>query len=76
MRPLEGLVVLDFSQLLPGPYTTMLLADLGARVIQVEPPEAGDPMRHMPPLDDTGVSAKFRWLNRGKERVAIHLKDP
>ncbi|MCL6598615.1 MAG: CoA transferase [Alicyclobacillus macrosporangiidus] len=73
--PLEGMVVLDFSRLLPGPYATMLLADLGARVILVEECEAGDAMRQMPPMDpELGVSAKYRLLNRRKERIALNLK--
>jgi crotonobetainyl-CoA:carnitine CoA-transferase CaiB-like acyl-CoA transferase len=75
--PLKGLVVVDFSRLLPGPYATMLLADLGARVIKIEEPGVGDPIRHMPPIDPgLGTSAKYWLLNRRKESVALHLKTP
>jgi crotonobetainyl-CoA:carnitine CoA-transferase CaiB-like acyl-CoA transferase len=74
-RPLDGVVVLDFSRLLPGPYATLLLADLGARVIQVEAPDSGDLLRFMPPIDpELGVSVKYRLLGRGKQRIAINLK--
>lgn len=76
-RPLDGVVVLDFSRLLPGPYATQLLAQLGARVIQVEAPEGGDLVRYMPPMDASlGVSAKYRLLGRGKRRIALDLKRP
>lgn len=71
--PLANITVLDFSRLLPGPYATMLMVQLGARVIKVEEPGRGDYVRVFPPLED-GVSYKYRWLNRGKESVAIDLK--
>ncbi|WDL97861.1 CaiB/BaiF CoA transferase family protein [Alicyclobacillus sp. ALC3] len=73
--PLSGVTVLDFSRLLPGPYATMLMVQLGARVIKVEEPGVGDYVRIFPPLAD-GVSWKYRWLNRGKESVGIDLKHP
>ncbi|MDQ0189564.1 CoA transferase [Alicyclobacillus cycloheptanicus] len=73
--PLEGITVLDFSRLLPGPYATMLMVQLGARVIKIEEPGKGDYVRFFPPVED-GVSWKYRWLNRGKESVAIDLKKP
>lgn len=73
--PLHGITVLDLSRLLPGPYATQVLADLGATVIKVEDPQGGDYLRHMPPLcGDT--SAMFLALNRGKESVALDLKNP
>ena len=56
VSPLAGLVVLDFTQLLPGPYCTRLLADLGARVVKVEPPW-GEGLRTRPPLLPNGQSA-------------------
>lgn len=63
--PLEGLKVLDFTQNLPGPYATSLLASMGAEVIKVEPPR-GDPARHSEPL--------FTLLNRGKRSVVLDLR--
>jgi len=74
-QPLAGLRVLDLSRLLPGPYATLVLADLGADVIKIEAPEGGDYLRWMPPL--TGkVSWAFFALNAGKRSVAIDLKQP
>ena len=75
IQPLAGLRVLDLSRLLPGPYATLVLADLGADVIKIEAPEGGDYLRWMPPL--TGkVSWAFFALNAGKRSVAIDLKKP
>jgi crotonobetainyl-CoA:carnitine CoA-transferase CaiB-like acyl-CoA transferase len=73
---LHGLIVLDLTRYLPGPYTTQVLADLGARVIKVEAPPLGDPTRHLPPHDQQGVAAFFRALNQGKESLALDLKRP
>jgi len=74
-QPLAGLRVLDLSRLLPGPYATLVLADLGADVIKIEAPEGGDYLRWMPPL--TGkVSWAFFALNAGKRSIAIDLKRP
>ena len=70
-----GLVVLDFTQLLPGPYCTRLLADLGARVVKVEPPW-GEGLRTRPPLLPSGESAGYTALNRGKETVTLDLRSP
>ncbi|MEJ5185556.1 MAG: CaiB/BaiF CoA-transferase family protein [Candidatus Geothermincolales bacterium] len=67
MAPLEGIRVLDFSQLYPGPLCTMILADLGAEVIKVEPVGLGDPARLNPYF--------FRQINRNKKSVALNLKD-
>src|SRR6201991_1939456 len=72
--PLEGLRVLDFSIMLAGPYCARLLADVGAEVIKVEPPE-GDEMRLRAPLRD-GHSAYFGQLNAGKRSIALDLKSP
>jgi crotonobetainyl-CoA:carnitine CoA-transferase CaiB-like acyl-CoA transferase len=73
---LDGLTVLDFSGHIAGPYTTKLLADLGARVIKVERP-GGDPSRSLPPFlgDQRGIerSATFQFLNTNKESVVIDL---
>jgi alpha-methylacyl-CoA racemase len=71
--PLVGLKVLDLSRLLPGPYATLVLADLGARVDKVEDPQGGDYIRHMPPLLD-GDSALFYGLNRNKRSITLDLK--
>ena len=73
--PLEGLIVIDLSRVLAGPYATMVLADLGARVIKVEVPEIGDDARHFGPFVN-GKSTYFSSLNRGKESIALNLKDP
>ncbi|WP_299183484.1 CaiB/BaiF CoA-transferase family protein [uncultured Neptuniibacter sp.] len=75
MKPLSGLKVLDFSTLLPGPYATMLMADLGAEIVRVESPTRDDLVRNMRPQID-GQSAAFRYLNRGKESIALDLKHP
>jgi crotonobetainyl-CoA:carnitine CoA-transferase CaiB-like acyl-CoA transferase len=66
--PLTGRVLVDLSTLLPGPYASLLLAQLGCRVIKVEPP-AGDPLRRMQP-------GLFALVNAGKESVVADLKDP
>ena len=72
--PLDGVRVLDLTRLIPGPYATMVLADLGARVDKVEDP-AGDYLRAMPPLlGDT--SSLFLALNRNKRSACIDLKNP
>jgi CoA:oxalate CoA-transferase len=68
-------VVIDLTRVLAGPFCTMLLAELGARVIKVENPDGGDDSRHYEPFVD-GRSAYFLSLNRGKESIALDLKDP
>jgi crotonobetainyl-CoA:carnitine CoA-transferase CaiB-like acyl-CoA transferase len=73
--PLEGLKVLDLSRLLPGPYATLVLADLGATVDKVEEPQGGDYTRHMPPMKDD-ISALFLALNRNKRSLTLDLKSP
>ncbi|HLY55247.1 MAG TPA: CaiB/BaiF CoA-transferase family protein [Stellaceae bacterium] len=73
--PLAGIVVADLSRILAGPYCTLLLAELGARVIKVETPGTGDDARHYGPFVD-GKSAYFASINRGKESIALDLKDP
>ena len=71
-KPYAGLRVVDFSTTLAGPHCTRLLADMGAEVIKIEPPE-GDMMRIRPPLRD-GASTLFGHLNTGKKSVVIDLK--
>jgi glutaryl-CoA transferase len=74
---LEDVLVLDLSRVLAGPYCTMMLADLGARVIKVEHPDGGDVTRSWgPPFDDNGESAYFQSINRNKESIALDLKSP
>ncbi len=75
MRPLEGLRVLDLSRLLPGPFATLALADLGAEIIKVEAPPGGDYTRYYPPQGGS-ISASFGALNRDKRSIAINLKHP
>lgn len=76
--PLEGVLVVDFSQFLAGPYASLRLLDMGARVIKVENPVGGDLCRgHY--LSDTridGDSTLFHAINRGKESIAMDLKTP
>lgn len=72
-KPLDGMRVLDFSIMLAGPYCARLLADVGADVIKIEPPE-GDDMRLRAPLRD-GHSAYFGQLNAGKRSLALDLKN-
>ena len=73
MRPLEGIRILDFSTLLPGPMATLVLAEAGAEVIKIERPGRGDEMRsYAPRFGDDSVN--FALLNRGKRSVEIDLK--
>ena len=73
--PLAGLLIVDLTRVLAGPYATMLLADLGARVIKVEAPGTGDDSRAIGPFLN-GESAYFTSVNRGKESIALNLRDP
>ena len=73
--PLAGVTVVDLSRILAGPYCTMLMAELGARVIKVETPKTGDDARHYGPFIK-GKSAYFMSVNRGKESIALDLKNP
>jgi crotonobetainyl-CoA:carnitine CoA-transferase CaiB-like acyl-CoA transferase len=70
--PLKGLLVADFSTLLPGPVATLMLAEAGAEVIKVEKP-GGEDMRRYPPQWD-GISAAFAMLNRGKKSLVVDLR--
>ena len=72
---LEGLRVVDFSQYIPGPYATLLLAQMGAEVVKVERP-GGDTMRSVGPRDSDGVSAFYKTMNGDKAIVELDLKDP
>jgi len=73
-RILRGIRVLDFTAVVAGPYCTRLMADLGAEVLKIEPPD-GELMRHTPPFRD-GNSALFAQLNAGKRSLALDLKQP
>src|ERR1700753_1648945 len=71
--PLSGITIVDLSRILAAPYCALLLAELGARVIKVEPPRQGDDARHYGPFKN-GKSAYFSSVNRGKESIALDLK--
>lgn len=73
--PLSSLKVLDFSALLPGPFGTMVLADMGADVVRLESPTRPDMVRALPPMQD-GISACHAYLNRSKKSLAVDLKKP
>ena len=74
--PLDGITVLDFTRVLSGPYCTMQLADMGARVIKIEQPGKGDDTRAWGPPFLNGESAYFLSINRNKESLALDLKHP
>ena len=74
MQPLAGVRVVEFCSTASGPFSTMLLADMGAEVVKIEPP-AGDGLRQWPPLND-GYSENFASLNRNKRSAMLNLKDP
>ena len=77
-RPLAGILVVDLSRVLAGPFGTMLLADLGARVVKVEDPAGGDVTRGWgPPYEESsGLSAYYLAVNRNKESIALDLATP
>ncbi|MBN2159793.1 MAG: CoA transferase [Spirochaetes bacterium] len=74
-KPLEGLKILDFTYLLPGPFGTMILSDMGADIIKVENSESPDIMRLVPPYVDD-ISAVYAHVNRGKRSLSLNLKKP
>ncbi|WP_238364570.1 CaiB/BaiF CoA transferase family protein [Mesobacterium pallidum] len=73
--PLAGIKVLDFSRILSGPYASMVLADLGAEVIKIEPMDTGDETRNFPPFQGQ-LSHYYIALNRSKQSLALNLKSP
>jgi crotonobetainyl-CoA:carnitine CoA-transferase CaiB-like acyl-CoA transferase len=76
-KALDGIRVVDFSHFIAGPFATMILADMGAEVIKIEPPGRGDDLRRYPPVDPRlKHGAPFLWTNRNKRSVAIDLKSP
>jgi crotonobetainyl-CoA:carnitine CoA-transferase CaiB-like acyl-CoA transferase len=74
-RPLDGIVIADFSRVLAGPYATMLLADMGAEVIKVESPGGDDTRSWVPPVRPDGVSTYYSAINRNKKSIVLNLKD-
>ena len=74
VQPLSGIRILDLSRLLPGPYLTQLLADLGAEVIKVETPLAGDHARLAPP--EMGLGKMYEAINQGKKSLALNYRNP
>ncbi len=72
-QPLAGILVLDLSRLLPGPFLTMILADMGADVVKVEDPRVGDYMRAFPPAKG-GLSGRYLAVNRNKRSMTLDLK--
>lgn len=74
---LQGLRVVDFTHFIAGPFATMMLADMGADVVKVEPPGKGDDFRQYPPVQrEIGAGAPFIWCNRNKRSLALDLKSP
>jgi crotonobetainyl-CoA:carnitine CoA-transferase CaiB-like acyl-CoA transferase len=74
-QPLAGVRVLDLSRLIPGPFCTLILSDLGASVDKLEDPHVGDYLRVFPPLKN-GLSGRFNALNRDKRSLCLDLKSP
>src|SRR3954465_5450361 len=76
MGPLHGITVLDLTRVLSGPYCSMMLADMGARVIKIEQPGKGDDTRGWGPPFLEGESTYFLSINRNKESVTLDFKAP
>jgi CoA:oxalate CoA-transferase len=75
-KSLEGVIVVDFTHVLSGPFCAMMLADQGARVIKIERIRLGDDSRQFGPFYEDGTSVYYYFVNRGKESIAIDLKNP
>ena len=73
---LEGLKVIDLSRVLGGPYCGQMLADHGADVIKIEPPQGDETRTWGPPFDKEGISAYFAGINRNKRTIALDLSKP
>ena len=75
---LGGIRIVDFTHFIAGPLATMMLADMGADVIKIEPPARGDELRYYPPVpaELPAQGAPFFWANRGKRSLALDLKKP
>lgn len=77
MGALDGLKILDFSTLLPGPFATLILADMGAEVLKVSSKSKADIVVDYPPfVDDTNISVNQAWLGRNKKTISLNLKQP
>ncbi|HEY6101941.1 MAG TPA: CoA transferase [bacterium] len=76
MRPLDDLLVVDLTRALAGPYCTLMLADMGARVVKIETPDGGDDTRGWGPPFVGGESSYFLGINRNKESLTLNLKRP
>ena len=76
MTPLDDLLVIDLTRALAGPYCTLMLGDLGARVIKIETPDGGDDTRGWGPPFINGESSYFLGINRNKESLTLNLKHP
>ena len=77
MGALTGLKILDFSTLLPGPYATLVMADMGAEVISIAAPGRKDILTEWPPvIEGTGVTAVSAWIRRNKKTICLDLKTP
>lgn len=75
--PLKGVRILDFTSLLPGPFATLYLADMGASVLRVTSGTRPDPIESRPPfIPETKISALWAYLNRGKQSINLNLKNP
>src|SRR5579875_4107428 len=75
LQPLDGIRVIDFGQIYAAPYCTLQLAAMGAEVIKIEPPGAGELLRR-PDLSPGGVNYSFLMLNPNKKSVTLNLKHP
>lgn len=73
-KPLQGVLVVDFTRLYPGPLATLLLGDMGATVIKIEDEEKPDMLRSFAPIASDGVSISYHALNRGKLSLSLHLR--
>ncbi|MGI9322487.1 MAG: CaiB/BaiF CoA transferase family protein, partial [Pseudomonadales bacterium] len=74
MKPLEGITILEFSTMITASFAAMMMAEQGARVVKVEPIEAGDPMRYIGSAKG-GIASLFANCNRGKQSIRVNLKD-
>jgi CoA:oxalate CoA-transferase len=76
MKVLEGVTVIDFTQAYSGPFSTMQLADFGARVIKIERNKYGDQSRYWAPINEKGESGYYAAINRGKESITLNIGTP
>ncbi|MEL6172658.1 MAG: CoA transferase, partial [Pseudomonadota bacterium] len=74
--PLDGLRVIELGQLIAGPFCGQLMADFGAEVVKVEPPEIGDAMRQWGRMDEDGKPIWWNVIARGKRSITIDLRQP